>query len=152
MVGNQVMKTDGNSDYFKGETENRPSEAYLSAIHLSLLALTIVFSLLLITFATINTAYAQTVQPMLQSGQFVEKATPSDRKIDKVPASKAVQAPSDTKTGRTMIAGLLIFLLGTMLLVTHRMWDALVLHTGVVKGKNKRSRKLSRNRSLILAL
>jgi hypothetical protein len=152
MVGNQAMMTDDNSDNFGNEAENRPSEAYYSAIHLSLMALTIVFSLLLITFATINTAYAQTAQPMLQSGQFVEKATPIGRKIGTIPASKAMQAPSDTKTGRTMIAGLLIFLLGAMLLVTHRMWDALVRQTGVDSTDKRRGKKLARKRSLILAL
>jgi hypothetical protein len=51
-----------------------------------------------------------------------------------------------------MIAGLLIFLLGTMLLVTHRMWDALVRQTGVDSTDKRRGKKLARKRSLILAL
>ncbi len=55
-----------------GELSNpsQSKENYASALHLGLIAVTIVFSLILISVATVNSALAQSGKPLHQAAQF----------------------------------------------------------------------------------
>jgi len=111
---------------------------YTSALHLGLIAMTIVFSLILISVATVNSALAQTGKPLHQVGQlsgWMASGDGRDKPLVQAPSSPSIVTDNNTNigalylshtvAGRSVVASLLILMLVLMLGITRQMWSDL---------------------------